>query len=126
MVQITSQTDETGTTVSVRQRPSVLGVFAGLLVFLVGAAMLYVDARIAIANKQAPHLGHLFLYAGLCLVGVVIAFAVYVIPPLRSFSVIIAPYVPMLGGRRAGDAPTPTPTAPPPPTPPGPPTGPAI
>jgi hypothetical protein len=104
----------------------VLGVFAGLLVFLVGAAMLYVDARIAIANKQAPHLGHLFLYAGLCLVGVVIAFAVYVIPPLKSFSVIIAPYIPMINGRRAGDLPSSPPAPPTPPTPPGPPTGPAL
>jgi Na+/melibiose symporter-like transporter len=118
--EITSNTTENGTTTTVKAKPSIFAIIAGLLVFLVGATLLYIDGLIAIANKQTPHTGHLILAAVVCVIGVVIAFAAYVIPPLKQLSVVVWPYVPVLGGRRQGDPQTPTAPLPPPPQPPPP------
>lgn len=97
-----TQTGENAT-VKVTNRPSMWAVIAGLMFFVVGAAVIAVDSVIAIGNKQALHTTHLILGGGLCVVGIVVMFSFVVIPPLKSLNVIIAPYVPMIGGRRASD-----------------------
>jgi hypothetical protein len=100
----TSQTDEHGTTVDVRPlRPSVWSFVAGLILFAVGAAILYAEFRIALSTKIEPHILHMSIGAGFCFVGVLVPFGRYVFPPLKQLSVVVAPYVPVLGGRRAGD-----------------------
>ncbi len=127
-MKITSETGENGTTVSVNLRPSIWAIIPGLIVFLVGAAILYPEIRISLATKTEPHIGHLILSGLICIAGVAIPFYRAMSPGVTKLSMWIAPYAPKFGGGRPGDpqpngtinppAPVFPPSQPPPPGPP--------
>lgn len=50
-----------------------------------------------------PHTTHIVLFLGGMLIGVLIALPKQVFPIIQKIIVIVAPYVPVIGGRRAGD-----------------------
>lgn len=104
-MKITSQTGETATTVKVEpSKPSALAIVAGFVLFIVGAAGLIADYTIAIANKQSPHIAHISIYAGFCLLGVIAAFGQYVIPRINQLLIVVGnSSLPVVGGRRATD-----------------------
>ena len=107
-VHITSTTNERGTQVDVKPLPpSWWSIVAGLILFAVGAGILYAEFRIALATKVEPHIVHMSIGATFCFLGVLVPFGRYVFPPLKQLSVVVAPYVPRIGGNRAGDPPAP-------------------
>jgi hypothetical protein len=92
------------TIVQVKQPPpSGYAILAGLLFFTIGAAGLIADYYIALANRQTPHVTHIAIWAGLCVLGVLVPFGRYVLPVVSQVVVIFGDYLP--GGRRRGDPP---------------------
>jgi hypothetical protein len=85
--------------------PSIWMIIPGVLVFLVGGVILYAEIRIALATKVEPHIWHLLSGAVICIAGVIIPFYKQAGPGLKSLSVLVAPYVPRIGGGRPGDPP---------------------
>jgi len=104
MTKLLAITDENSTTLKLEAtRPSIWAIIPGFIIFLVGAAILYPEIRISIATKQEPHIWHLLLSGGVCVLGVMIPFYRQITPGMRQLSVFIAPYVPKFNGSRPGD-----------------------
>jgi hypothetical protein len=122
MTKLLAITDENSTTLKLEAtRPSIWAIIPGFVIFVVGAAILYPEIRISLATKTEPHIWHLLLAGGVCVLGVMVPFYRQIAPGMRQLSVFIAPYVPRLGGSRPGD-PQPDGSVNPP-NPPAPPSG---
>lgn len=104
MTKLVAITDENATTLKLEAtRPSIWAIIPGFIIFVVGGAILYPEIRIAIANKTEPHITHLLLAGGVCVLGVMVPFYRQITPGLRQLSVFVSPYVPKFGGSRPGD-----------------------
>lgn len=59
--------------------------------------------------KEPPpvHTTHLAIFTGIALLGVLVAAGRFVFPVLQQVIVIAGPYIPRIGGNRAGDPPAP-------------------
>lgn len=102
-----SPPNTTGTTVVEVKHPPPSGyaILAGVLLFVIGAPGLAADYWIALANKQPPHLTHIAIWAGLCVLGVLVPLGRYVWPTVQQVSIFVGDYLP--GGRRRSDPPLP-------------------
>jgi hypothetical protein len=121
MTKLLAITDENSTTLKLEAtRPSVWAIIPGFIIFLVGAAILYPEIRISIATKTEPHILHLLLSGGACVLGVMVPFYRQIAPGAKQLLIFISPYVPKFGGNRPGDPqPDGTVNPPAPPTQPG-------
>lgn len=96
----------------------ILTAIIGLALFAFGAWFDYLEMK-----SPPVHTSHIVLFAAIAFIGALSIRPDPIITVIKQLVVIAAPYVPMIGGRRANDPPAP-PNPPPPSTfPPGGPQG---
>lgn len=87
---------------------SLRSILVGLMLFVPGAWFFYVEINEATPGEKI-HAGHLWIAVGLMVAG-----GIAIQPPfgdkLTSIFIAVVPYIPIIGGKRAGDLP---PTEPP-------------
>lgn len=84
---------------------SALTVILCLIVGLVFSAACGFFLFLEMKEPGPPHTIHIALFLGGMLIGVLIALPKQVFPIIQKIIVIVSPYVPVIGGRRAGDPP---------------------
>ncbi len=107
----TEETPSGGHVVNIESsRPSIWALIPGLLIFAVGAAILYPEIRNSIKTTTEPHIWHLVLSGGICLLGVIVPFYRQVIPGVKQLLIVLGnSSLPVIGGRRSSDPPGPPP-----------------
>ncbi len=124
-LEISTTETATGKVISIESsRPSIWALIPGVFIFGIGAVILWPEIHIALATKTEPHIWHLVLSGGICLLGVIVPFYRQIIPGVKQLLIVLGnSSLPIVGGRRASDPPLP-PAEPPPQFPPAPPTPP--
>lgn len=82
-----------------------LKLIAGACFVAFGVTFLALEYRIALEAKQSPHWTHIAGFGGAAVLGLCIPFWPIVFPVAQKIKVFIMPYIPVVGGRRAGDPP---------------------
>lgn len=86
---------------------SVLNNFRALIGMLVGLALVAVGVGVLVKELQVPpvHSAHVYIASGLIFFGALLIVPSVVTGSIRDIIVYVGPYIPVLGGRRAGDPP---------------------
>jgi hypothetical protein len=79
-----------------------VNVLVGLALFAFGAFFLFLEVR-----TPPMHSGHVYLFAGIAILGALVIRPDPIFFALKQVVVIVGPYIPVIGGRRAGDPPAP-------------------
>ena len=74
----------------------------GLALFLGGGYFLYLEMI-----APPAHNAHVFTFAGIAVLGALIIRPDPIFAVVKQVFVIVGPYIPVIGGRRAGDPPAP-------------------
>lgn len=79
---------------------NVLTGLIGFALFLGGGYFLYLEM-----SSPPAHNAHVFTFAGIALFGALIIRPDPIFAVVKQVFVIVGPYIPVIGGRRAGDPP---------------------
>jgi hypothetical protein len=83
---------------------------AHVIAALVGCGIAGVGVMLLVTELRTPpgHATHIYIAAGMMFFGALLIVPSAVTSGLRSVIVIVGPYIPVIGGRRAGDPPAPS------------------
>lgn len=86
---------------------TVLNNFRAIVGMLVGLALVAVGVGVLVKELQVPpvHTAHVYISTGLIFFGALLVVPSVVTGSIRDIIVYVGPYIPVLGGRRAGDPP---------------------
>ena len=79
---------------------TIANALVGLALFAFGAFFLYREM-----TTPPTHNGHVYLFAGIAILGALVVRPDPIVTGLKQVIVIVGPYIPVIGGRRAGDPP---------------------
>lgn len=77
-----------------------VNVLVGLALFAFGWFFLWMEQR-----TPPVHSGHVYLFAGIAILGALVIRPDPIFAVIKQAVIIVGPYIPIIGGRRAGDPP---------------------
>lgn len=106
-MQITSGTHEVVQAAQAHRRAvsvwvQILNAVIGLILLAFGGYFLYQEMQ-----HPPTHTAHVFLFAGIAILGALVIRPDPLFAVIRQVFVLAGPYIPVIGGRRAGDPPAP-------------------
>lgn len=79
---------------------AVMNAIVGLVLMLFGTYFLWAEMK-----NPPVHNAHVFLFAGVAVLGALVIRPDPIFAVIKQVFIIAGPYIPMIGGRRAGDPP---------------------
>lgn len=79
---------------------AILNAIVGIVLMLFGTYFLWEEMK-----TPPAHNAHVFLFAGIAVIGALVIRPDPIFAVIRQVFVIAGPYLPVIGGRRAGDPP---------------------